>query len=612
MMRPQPARWFEVLTARDDVAALLAALGDTGAVELETRGARSLPQCLAVIAPKLGRFQELAARYRAYWPQRDLEPSPVPESPALVLDRAIARLSAWAADAEPLILDLQRGEAEEAELRLWRDLLPQLGPARFDPGQLAEAGPLLDARLFVFAPRFVPSGPLPFAGETLALRAMIGESLHLLVVAPAPAMATLVREAAALRAREHRVPPWLKGTADETAAFIERRLAELRQESLKSNAALESLHRQHGLHQMLGDVGRIEWVLHNVRALETDEWLAHVTGWTSDADGARLSRALDASGARALLHFPPPPADREPPLVLRNPAWVRPFEIFARALGMPARHEADPSRLLAVSVPLMFGYMFGDLGQGLVLAATAFALRRRWPLARLFIAGGLSAALFGLLFGGFFARHDLLPALWLHPLDEPLTILIVPLAAGALLLLAGLAFGGLGAAWRGEARHWWLAEAGLVGVYVGLLAGFLHPLGWWLAAAGAVGAVAGPAWLERRAGAAAAALGTLIEHIQQLLINTLSFARVGAFALAHAGLSAAIVALSQAADGGTAQWLLLVLGNALVIVLETLVVSIQTTRLVLFEFFTRFLTAGGRPFRPLPPPPHSPLLPRET
>ncbi len=100
-----------------------------------------------------------------------------------------------------------------------------------------------------------------------------------------------------------------------------------------------------------------------------------------------------------------------------------------------------------------------------------------------------------------------------------------------------------------------------------------------------------------------ASAGELVERILQLGINTLSFSRVGAFALAHAGLSAAIVALVHASGHPAVAALVLVAGNVVVIVLETLVVSIQTTRLVLFEFFTRFLTAEGRVFRPLAAPP---------
>ena len=99
------------------------------------------------------------------------------------------------------------------------------------------------------------------------------------------------------------------------------------------------------------------------------------------------------------------------------------------------------------------------------------------------------------------------------------------------------------------------------------------------------------------------ALAELVERTLQILINTLSFARVGAFALAHAGLSSAIVSLMNAGSNRLVQTLVLVIGNAIVVVLEGLVVSIQTTRLVLFEFFTRFLTAEGRVFRPLPAPP---------
>jgi len=80
-----------------------------------------------------------------------------------------------------------------------------------------------------------------------------------------------------------------------------------------------------------------------------------------------------------------------------------------------------------------------------------------------------------------------------------------------------------------------------------------------------------------------------------------SFARVGAFALAHAGLSVAVTGVAEA-SGTAGYWIVLLLGNLLIIVLEGLIVGIQTTRLLLFEFFVRFLQGTGRAFRPLPPP----------
>jgi len=98
------------------------------------------------------------------------------------------------------------------------------------------------------------------------------------------------------------------------------------------------------------------------------------------------------------------------------------------------------------------------------------------------------------------------------------------------------------------------------------------------------------------------ALASLLETMIQLLMNTVSFVRVGAFALAHAGLSMAFNLIADSATSILASSLVLIVGNIIVIVLEGLVVSIQTTRLVLFEFFIRFLQANGRVFKPVSGP----------
>jgi V/A-type H+-transporting ATPase subunit I len=246
--------------------------------------------------------------------------------------------------------------------------------------------------------------------------------------------------------------------------------------------------------------------------------------------------------------------------------------------------------------------MFGDIGQGLVIAILGFALRERYPIARLFIAGGVSAAVFGALFGSVFSLH-LVDALWVNPLDRPLDVLLVPIVGGALLLGFGLLLAGLEAYWRRQLGEWLATDAALVVVYGGIVAGFLRPAAFAVAMVAAVAFCIARALHAKRVAAAATAVAQLVERTLQLLINTLSFARVGAFALAHAGLSSAIVALMDAAPTAVGKGAVLVAGNLLVILLETLVVSVQTTRLVLFEFFTRFLGATGRVFRPLPVPP---------
>jgi len=607
MLRPRPARWFEILAARDDATLVLEALARTGAVELEARSGAAMPAERDDVMPLLAQFLELSARYRTYWPAPpDCPPSAFPEAPAATLQRCLATIRDWAAEAEPVVRALQRGEAERAELLLWQRVLPELAAGRLDPSQLATAGPLLHVRLVV-----LPAGTEPEAAllpgspglETLATTLTIDGQPYLLVTGPAEALRALAQRVTTLKGRTHEVPGWLHADVAINSAYMQQRLTALARERDEQNAALTALGLRHALPRALGDAHRVQWLMQNVNALEAGQLFCWITGWSSDHDGGRLAQALQGSSARALLRYATPPAGMKAPLLLRNPPWARPFEIFSRALGMPSSSEADPTPLLAVVVPLMFGYMFGDVGQGLVLAAAGWWYRKRFALARLLMVGGVSAAFFGLLFGSVFSLHGLIPALWLHPLDAPLAVLLAPLIGGALLLTLGLGLDALAAWWRGEMRRWLLTDAALIVVYLGLLSAFVTSASLWVAAAAALLFCVGHALHHRRLTAALSAIGELIEKTLQILINTLSFARVGAFALAHAGLSSAIVALMGAADSLVAKALVLVLGNVVVIVLEAMVVSIQTTRLVLFEFFTRFMQGTGRAFRPLPAPP---------
>jgi V/A-type H+-transporting ATPase subunit I len=606
MIRPRPASWFEVLAARDDATLALEALATTGAVELEARGSAVLPAALADLRPQLSQFSELSLRYRAYWPQTGHASSPFPEPPAATLARSLSHLRAWAEDAEPVIQQLQRCTNERTEILLWRRVLATIGESVIDFARVAGAGPILHARLFVFPPDSEPELPPGTLTRSVDLDGTMLCALAALTVGASDEVQSLAQQAALLKGHVYDAPPWLKADAGETERYIVPRLETLDREEQRLRAALVALHAKHDLYTALGDANRLQWVLQNVRALESGDLFCWITGWTSDFGGRMIAAALESSGARALLHFPPPAPGAKAPLLLANPLWARPFEIFSRALGMPSRNEADPSVLLAIAVPLMFGYMFGDVGQGLLIAAIGFALRHRFPIARLFVSGGLAAAVFGVLFGSAFSVHAI-PAFWITPLDKPLTILVVPLLGGAALLTLGLALNALEAWWRGELTTWLTTDAGYIIAYLGILAGFVDPRGFVVAGAGAIVFCLGHALHARRPGAALTAVAELIERLVQILINTLSFVRVGAFALAHAGLSSAIVALMDASDNIVAQALVLVIGNAVVLVLETMVVSIQTTRLVLFEFFTRFLTAEGRIFRPLPAPPSIPL-----
>jgi V/A-type H+-transporting ATPase subunit I len=419
------------------------------------------------------------------------------------------------------------------------------------------------------------------------------------------ALEALGVELAERKVRVLRLPVSLPPEPGAAGTWIAASLVQLDQVIGELRRQIEALSRSHYLAITLGELQRLEWFLGQVSHIPVSENFAWVTGWTDDLDGRRLVAALRREGLDVMLHFPKPPEKLTAPLVLRNPWWARPFEMFARLLGTPAGAETDPSPVLALLVPVLFGYMFGDVGQGLVLVAAGMALRRRWPLLRLLIPNGLSAMAFGWVFGSVFGQDGWVAPLWVNPVEQPLPVLAVPLVGGVIVLLLGVMLSALQALWRGELLRWVQAEAAVPVMYLALVVAAFLPAGGYVASGAALWFITGSLvkgsngpFLQRLA----AAVGTLVETMLQLLLNTVSFVRVGAFALAHAGLSVAFTAMAATVDSAVFGLATLLIGNLIVIMLEGLVVSIQTTRLILFEFFIRFLRGTGRTFRPLTAP----------
>jgi V/A-type H+-transporting ATPase subunit I len=602
MLRPVETRWLEVLCPRDESVRTLAELARTGAVELELR-----PQCdgdcpLADVQGGLAEYRKLLPRYRRYWQRGQLRRGLLVEGPVVVVERALARIAAWRREADPLIDELQGCEEELVRLKWLQQIIGKIAHSPLDFALVARSGPVLGTFCAI-----LPMDVRLDLPEWALLRSVPWEDERcFMILGPTSQLGQAKSRVQALKGRIIERPPWLCGDAADSLARIDARRHFLSTRRVYLQAELDNLFEDYHLDTVLGEVAWLDWFSEQVGALElASEHLAWITGWTDDLDGRELEAALDRAQTRALLRFAHPPAGSRAPRVLKNPRWLRPFELFARALGVPGDDEADPTPVLAVVVPLLFGYMFGDVGQGLVLVLVGVWLMRHHELARLLVACGASAMVFGILFGSLFGIEHVIPALWLHPLEQPLTVLVVPLIFAVGLLSLGQLLSGLGALWRGRLGEWLLVDAGFLVMYLGLVALVTLPDagGWlgWLPLTGLVWYLAGAYLVAHRLLGAVNALGRLAEHGLQLLTNTLSFARVGAFALAHAALSAAIVTMADAAPLWAAA-VILVLGNLVVILLEGLVVSIQTTRLVLFEFFNRFLRGTGRLFVPLSPP----------
>ena len=315
---------------------------------------------------------------------------------------------------------------------------------------------------------------------------------------------------------------------------------------------------------------------------------------------------------------------RELPTLLKNNFLAKTFQEIVALYSLPAYGETDPSPLVALSFCLFFAFMFGDVGHGFLIAAGAWYLARRGILNKAFASviriAGVSAMIFGLLYGSVFGSEEILPSLWTSPMRGIDDLIRTSLFVGVAFMSMGILINIL-ALRRAEKWGKMLFDGdGLAGL-----------LFYWAAAGAAAMAFTTadgpPAALTGLCGVLFLVIlfSSLLDRLifrsgeegeggvvhtfsvfhamLSFLSNTASFVRLAAFALNHAGLSAAVFMLSDMVrnlPGGVIfRAVVLILGNIIIVGLEGLIVFIQTLRLEYYEFFSKFYQGGGRPFAPV-------------
>ena len=348
---------------------------------------------------------------------------------------------------------------------------------------------------------------------------------------------------------------------------------------------------------------------------------AALPGWIpADRVSAVAASVAEAGGAVVPLPYPP---GVQPPTAVTGRPLRRALSPLVQTYGTVPYADVDPVRLAWATYVLMFGMMFGDAGEGVVLLGVAAALRVGWPAwarrfrpAWPFVAGaGLAATVFGLLYGECFGPTGLVPVLWISPLDHAVTLLLVAVGVGAVMLAGAYALGTINRWREGGWPSALYASSGIAGTTVflgaGVVAGgwyFHHGLllavGGLLALAGLVLAAFG--FLAEAGGGGAGRIQAGVEVfdlVVRLGSNVVSFTRLAAFGLTHAALGLLVwegtrVLWHRGGLLAVAAVVVFVAGTALAFSLEALVAAIQALRLEYYELFSRVFVTQGRPFRP--------------
>jgi len=349
--------------------------------------------------------------------------------------------------------------------------------------------------------------------------------------------------------------------------------------------------------------------------------VAALAGWIPAKRLPAVAASVAEVGGSVVPRRHPPGI--EAPTLLRDGGLRRSLTPLVQTYGTVPYADVDPTWPAWVAYVLMFGMMFGDAGQGLLLVAAGLILRAGWPRwARRFrrawpfvVGAGVAATGFGLLYGECFGPTGLVPTVWLDPLSHAATLLLV--AAGIGVILLALAYG-LGTINRWREGGWpaaLYAPSGIAGI--GLFLGAVAvAVGWYvrqvlLLGGGALLALAGLAlaligFLAESGGGGGGAMQASVESfdfVVRLGSNVVSFTRLAAFGLTHAALGLLVWEGTRAlwSRGGVlavAGVILFAAGMALAFSLEALVAAIQALRLEYYELFSRVFVAQGRPFRP--------------
>ena len=639
-LRPVAMEKVCLIGLRSDQERILTVLHDLRIAQVEPLS----PPVLAELGPERGsetlrRIGDETLRFRGL--VAALPPSPTPARRHFgSLDEALALAASVSIDTEVGAL-VREDDRLQTELKAVDDTTTFLDNIDFYPERLA----LLRSKS-VHA--YYGEGPtdavdrlrraLLTAGDATFLNGPVGEKTRFLLIGRSSAGEAI--SSTALLEGIRLVPvPELDGTVRDERERLRARRGEIAQ-------------RRREIHDRLAVISK-EWyptVAAVLEELEVENRKAEVLtrlgasgsafaleAWVPKRDKARLRAVIDAeTGGR--VHLTTVPTDEEPPTLMSNPRGIRRFEFFVRFYSLPQATEWDPTLVFSIVFPIFFGLMLGDWGYGLVILLVAFWMIAGFPGARHLPASGrrfvkmimgpkamqqlawallpgcaiaIGLGLFWDEFFGFGLLHALVGyAAPIKP-DAGADVGHLLLLAGFIglgMVVLGFLFGAVKEYFHHRPRGVLAKSGGIVFAFGIAFFGLAmihhtagpsgHPIDYlWYTCIGL-----GLSLLIGGEGIQAGMLG-LIEIVSHIL----SYTRLIGILLASVILALVIntIAVARFQAGGPLEplWILiglvvLLAGQTFNVILGVFEPGIQGARLIFVEYFSKFYTGNGRPFRP--------------
>lgn len=439
---------------------------------------------------------------------------------------------------------------------------------------------------------------------------------------------------------EHYEISGMEGTPEQHYQKLQEKLSDLEKRFEETSALVEEYKKEHydELNRYYSKLKELDTCFSIKKYVLKYHKSFILVGWIPAENEKQLLQKLNAinsvectvsDGKDELKHIPP--------TRLKNNFFARPYEFFVDMFGLPSYNEIDPTPFVAITFTLLFGIMFGDLGQGLVVSVVGYLMWRfkQMAVGKILIPCGISSAIFGCVYGSVFGFEHVLDPVYkaigmdgkpVEVMESATMLLIMAITIGVVLICCAMFLNMYSAIRRRDFENGIFGANGVAGfVFYASLIGALvceivlqihivnlayilclivlplilmflrEPLGRLMAGE--------KNWQPEKWGEYCVQnFFELFEMLLSYVTNTMSFLRVGAFVLVHAGMMIVVFTLSDLANkvlGPAGYIVFVVLGNGLIMALEALLVCIQVLRLEYYEMFSRFYLGSGRKFEPV-------------
>ncbi|MDL2327143.1 hypothetical protein LJC64_00570 [Ruminococcaceae bacterium OttesenSCG-928-A11] len=435
------------------------------------------------------------------------------------------------------------------------------------------------------------------------------------------------------------VPDFVQGRPEEALKVIRQREVELREElaTIVTNAGIASEEELAKIKDVTAWLSMMDQLYEMKKYALVFNHTFYISGFVPEdsyADFEKLIGGVKSVKIKEAAQKQEVPA--KPPVKLKNGWFSRPYQMYTEMYGLPNYNDIDPTGIVAWIYSVLYGVMFADLGQGLVLGLVGYFFmyrKKNMAIGLILARAAIFCCIFGFLFGSVFGYEHLLDPMW-HAMgfhEKPFEvmgassinlILLVSIAIGVVVVSLAILMNIISKFKRGKPGEAIAGVNGIAGLVFYLALVFLLVDSMMLNLGMAGGPVyiiflivipllvmymqepiaelidTGKIHIESIPDLFLSSFFELFVAMLEFLSNTASFLRVGGFVLVHAGMMSVVMTLAEMFTG-VGNIAVMIIGNIFVICLEGLLVGIQALRLNYYEVFSRFYEADGQPFEPL-------------